>query len=547
MEKRVILAVVLSILIIITFQHITAKNYHSQSPAEQTGLVSQQIEPGAELSSLEPSAQKPMPSGAKDVVVETGLFKLVFTTSGARIKSFQLKKYDGVELVSLISRENQDYPLTVVFPGRKDLSGINLAIYKPDKKLLLLNDSNKSGSIKFVYLNNKGFKITKRYTFSYDSYVFDLGLTIDREHGQTLKDKVFLIKYGPGITQPDTKEVRRVYKGPVVRIQQDPGVPPIIKREKYGRDERSQFVTRRYKGDISWISLQDKYFIAALIPFEATGAAIIEKDEQGQCSIALEGVSKPEQTYNVGFYLGPKHEKKLKALNIGLEEIIDYGFFGPIARLLAVVLNIFYQWTHNYGYAIILLAFATKIIFYPLTHRSFEAMRKMQEDMKVVQPELDALKGKYKDNPQKLNKETMELYRKTGVNPLAGCRGGCLPLLLQMPVFIALYVVLYNAITLRGAPFVWWITDLSVKDPYYVLPILMGVSTLVQQKVTGLGKTGADTQQAKMMMWMMPLFLIWIFAKFPSGVVLYWFAFNVFTSIQQLLITKVKPPKQVLK
>jgi YidC/Oxa1 family membrane protein insertase len=166
-------------------------------------------------------------------------------------------------------------------------------------------------------------------------------------------------------------------------------------------------------------------------------------------------------------------------------------------------------------------------------------MQKMQQQMKTIQPEMDALRAKLKDNPQKLNKEIMELYRKRGVNPLASCQSGCLPMLLQMPVFFALYGVLYNSIELRGAPFLGWITDLSAKDPYYILPVLMGASMFVQQKLTGMGvASGPQQEQAKMMTMLMPVFLTWIFASLPSGVVLYWFVFNIATALQQLLIRK---------
>jgi len=369
-----------------------------------------------------------------------------------------------------------------------------------------------------------------------------MDISIKGEAARGLIGKTFLVKYGPGIGQPEIEKMRRYgHRGPVARIQQISGTQLTqIKREKYSRQENTQFVRREYTGEPSWVVLENKYFIAGLAPSQPARSIVVEKDEEGDCWVSLDTTFRREGEYGFILYLGPKHKQKLEALGIKLEEVIEYGLFGPISKLIAVILDFFYKWTHNYGWAIILLAFSTKIVFYPLTHRSFEAMKKMQDDMKLIQPELNELKEKYKGNPQKLNKETMDLYRRRGVNPLSGCKGGCLPLLLQMPVFIALYVVLHNSIELRGAPFFGWLSDLSVRDPYYVLPVLMGLSTIVQQKVTGMGGGGVQTEQTKMMMWMMPLFLIWIFARFPSGVVLYWFAFNVFTTLQQLLITKAK-------
>ncbi len=159
----------------------------------------------------------------------------------------------------------------------------------------------------------------------------------------------------------------------------------------------------------------------------------------------------------------------------------------------------------------------------------------MSEDMQNLQPEMKVIQQKYKNNPQKVQKETMELYKRRGVNPLAGCKGGCLPLLFQMPVFVALFAVLNNSIALRQAPFILWIRDLSAPDPYFVIPILMGVAQIFQTKLTGMGVTAAQPGQAKMMTYMMPAVLTLLFLGFPAGMVLYWLCFNVFTSIPRLI------------
>jgi YidC/Oxa1 family membrane protein insertase len=194
-----------------------------------------------------------------------------------------------------------------------------------------------------------------------------------------------------------------------------------------------------------------------------------------------------------------------------------------------------YRWVGNYGWAIILLSFFVNLILYPFTRKSFNAMRKMSEDMQKLQPEMKAIQEKYKNNPQKMQKETMELYKRRGVNPFAGCKGGCLPMLFQMPVFIALFAVLNNSIRLRQAPFIFWIRDLSAPDPYFVIPILMGVTQIFQTKLLGMGATAAQPGQAKMMTYMMPVVLTVLFLSFPAGIVLYWLCFNVFTSIPRLI------------
>jgi len=615
LDKRLILAIALAILIMTGYQFIMGRLHPIeeqrqelyptiQATQEPSPAIKQIPKPTPEL--LAPAAAYTEP---KDLIVDTDLFRIVFTTQGARIKSYQLKRYQardikptdiekeidreknedkkrqleaylaeivdrnteltgleealgradsararleldnqirvvqGVELISLDARYHKDYPLSVVFPGVPQTEQWDYVIYKPDKEKLVITERNKRGSVAFHCINNQGLELIKRFTFFYNSYSFQLDILLKGEAAQGLIGKTFLLKYGPGIGQPEIEKVRRYgHRGPVARIQQISGTQLTqIKREKYSRQENTQFVRREYTGKPSWIALENKYFITGLVPSQPARSVVVEKDEEGDFWVGLDTTFGREGEYRFVLYLGPKNKQRLEALGVGLDEVIDYGLFGPIAKLIAVVLDFFYKWTHNYGWAIILLAFGTKIVFYPLTHRSFEAMKKMQDDMKLIQPELNELREKHKGNPQKLNKETMDLYRRRGVNPLSGCKGGCLPLLLQMPVFIALYVVLHNSIELRGAPFFGWLSDLSARDPYYILPVLMGLSTIVQQKVTGMGGAGGvQTEQTKMMMWIMPLFLIWIFARFPSGVVLYWFAFNVFTTLQQLLITKAK-------
>jgi len=613
LDKKLILAIVLAISIMTGYQFIVRRLYPVEEQPQQFSAPQQELYPAIkQIPKHTPELLAPVAAYTepKDLIVDTGLFRAVFTTQGARIKSYRLKKYQardikptdiekeidrekneekkreleaylgevvernakltslkealgragstrarleledqirvaqGVELISLNARYHKDYPLSVVFPGVPQTEQWDYLIYEPDKEKLIINERNKSGSIAFHCINNQGLELIKRFTFFYNAYSFQLDILLKGEAVQGLIGKSFLVKYGPGIGQPEIEKMRRYgHRGPVARIQQIAGTQLTqIKREKYSRQENTQFVRREYTGKPSWVALENKYFMAGLAPSQPARSVVAEKDEEGDYWVSLDTTFGREGEYGFMLYLGPKHKQKLEALGIKLEEIIEYGLFGPISKLIAVILDFFYKWTHNYGWAIILLAFSTKIVFYPLTHRSFEAMKKMQDDMKLIQPELNELKEKYKGNPQKLNKETMDLYRRRGVNPLSGCKGGCLPLLLQMPVFIALYVVLHNSIELRGAPFFGWLSDLSVRDPYYVLPVLMGLSTVIQQKVTGMGMGGGgvQTEQTKMMMWIMPLFLIWIFARFPSGVVLYWFAFNVFTTLQQLLITKAK-------
>lgn len=216
----------------------------------------------------------------------------------------------------------------------------------------------------------------------------------------------------------------------------------------------------------------------------------------------------------------------LRSYNLDLEHIIDFGFFSILARPLFWILKFFDRFTGNYGWSIILLTIIVRTPFIPLLSKSQKSMRKMQK----IQPKLNELREKYKKDPQRLQKETLEMYKKHKVNPV----GGCLPMLLQIPVFFALYKVLMVAIELRGAPFMLWITDLSAKDPYYILPIVMGITMVVQQKMT---PTSLDPKQNRMMM-LMPVVFTFMFLNFASGLVLYWLVNNLLSIIQQFFTNR---------
>jgi YidC/Oxa1 family membrane protein insertase len=245
-------------------------------------------------------------------------------------------------------------------------------------------------------------------------------------------------------------------------------------------------------------------------------------------------------------YVGPLDDKKLAAIGYNLQELVDYGFFGGVSKVLLSILGFFYKFTHNWGVAIICLTILINIILFPLTFKSFHSM----QQMKKIQPHMQKLKELHKDNPQKLNKEMMELYKQYNVNPL----GGCLPLLLQMPIFIALYQGLMRFIELKGSHFLW-IKDLAKPDAVplpvslpvlgssiNILPILMVGVMLLQQKVSqgisGAAMTDEQASQQKMMMLMMPLFFGFLFYKMPSGLVLYWLTNTILMTTEQTFIGK---------
>jgi YidC/Oxa1 family membrane protein insertase len=292
-----------------------------------------------------------------------------------------------------------------------------------------------------------------------------------------------------------------------------------------------------------WIGLESEWYIAALVPLSPGFKVVTQKGPADTVQVALKAGPPPLAPGQAWegralLYVGPKEYDRLKALGVGLEQTINWGHFLYIPLLsmewvaipMLWLMNFFHRYVPNYGVAIILLTVFTKILFYPLTLKSMASMKAMQ----ALQPQVNALKAKYQKDPQRAQREMMELYKKHGVNPM----GGCLPMVVQIPIFYALYLVFSLSVELQNATFLCfgtlfglhlWICDLAQQDPTYVLPILMGVSMFIQQKMS---PTVGDPRQAKIML-LMPVIFTFMFLNLPSGLVLYWFVSNVLQILQQ--------------
>ena len=299
------------------------------------------------------------------------------------------------------------------------------------------------------------------------------------------------------------------------------------KRKQYtaGKLKKPKAIT----GNIKWIALEDKYFFAALVPSGPMASADLWSNKEVP-AVSLSGRPGVQSFY---VYVGPKSRYELMALDKGLEHIVDFGFFSIIAIPIFWLLKELFALTGNYGWSIILLTIVIRVPFLPLVSKSQRSMKKMQ----MVQPMVVEIKAKHKKNAEKMNQEVMALYKKYKVNPL----GGCLPLLLQLPVFFALYKVLLAAIELRSAPWIFWIADLSQKDQFYVLPIVMGATMLLQQRMT---PTSGDPKQQKIMQ-LMPIVFTFMFLWFPAGLVLYWLINNLLAIGQQYFINKNMATKSI--
>lgn len=284
-----------------------------------------------------------------------------------------------------------------------------------------------------------------------------------------------------------------------------------------------------------WVAMLEHYFLSAIIPDQkesqdyytkAVASGIQDEYIIGIRSPPLTIVPGEQKRFRMQSYMGPKLQEDLEEIAPGLELTTDYGIFSVISKPLFWLLNKINQWVGNWGVAIILLTILIKLVFYKLSEVSYRSMARMRK----FQPQFTRLRDRYKDDREQLNKEIMALYKKEKINPL----GGCLPILVQVPVFIALYWVLLESVELRQAPFILWITDLSTRDPFFVLPVLMGLTMFLQNH---LNPSPPDPIQAKIMMFLPWIFTVF-FAFFPAGLVLYWFANNVISIAQQWAITR---------
>lgn len=501
MEKRTLLAIILSILVIVIWSYLfTPKPVPKKAePPEQTIV---QKEPTPEKKVELPVIAEPAVIEGEDVIVDTDLYRAIFSTKGAVIKHWELKKYkDKVgSPVILLNTPGNIPPLSILFEGEgKDIP--QRLTYNVNTYKLTLTGTDGNGELLFTS-DYQGISIKKRFRFYNNLYKVDLSI-------ETINTPSYLLAVGTDFGIFDKKE--RGHKGPVI----------LIESERKEFDEKLK-EERYFTGNIRWIANEDKYFATAIVPIGKVEGASVWKDG----NIPEIAIKLKSEKNDLILYAGPKEYDTLKRLNLGLEHIIDFGWFSIVAMPLFWVLKFFYSFLGNYGWAIILLTIIVRIPFIPLMHKSQQSMKKMQ----ALQPMMAEIKERYKKDPQRMQKELTELYKKHKVNPV----GGCLPMLLQIPVFIALYNVLSNAIELRGAPFILWIKDLSAKDPYYILPIVMGISMVIQQKMT---PSTMDPTQAKMMM-LMPIVFTFLFLTFPSGLVIYWLVNNILAIIQQYYANK---------
>jgi YidC/Oxa1 family membrane protein insertase len=385
-----------------------------------------------------------------------------------------------------------------------------------------LKEGEKELAVNLFWKNAEGLSVTKTYIFTPGSYDIKVNYEINNQSGKTWAGTYFATLERQNV-KPEKKGFFQVstFQGVAISSEEKP-------YEKISYEKMAEKNLDRYIHG-GWLSIQQKYFITAWVPSakEAYHYYTTKAGEDlysvGLNYTQLEVFPGKKQTINSDLYLGPEIAKNLRAVAPHLDLAVDYGWLWFISIVLFWIMQQIYSLVGNWGWSIILVTILIKAAFYKLSSSSYASMNKMRE----LAPRLQTLKERYGDDRQKLSQATMELYRREKINPLA--LGGCLPQLIQIPVFIALYYVLAEAVELRHAPFIFWIHDLSAKDPYYVLPILMGVSMFITQKMS---PQAADPTQAKMFM-LLPVVFTVLFISFPSGLVLYWLVNNCLSALQQ--------------
>ncbi len=509
MQKNLILAVVLSSLVYIGWYSYMEKRLPKQpAPAAQAAAqnAAQPAAQGVQAPAQAAPAALPADWKKQAVSIKAGKADYTFFPGAASIAS---AVYEGPVA-----------PVELVRDPERGLFASTLPLQFRLK-------SRTADSVEFSAQIPGGPLVTKKFTFSPDNGFNTLEITAVNNSGRPQTIAPWEIRVGPGLgtVKSEEKENEKLCVADYTFTETGRKHPTL----KELKDEPAQH-------DWVWTGLNNRYFLAALSGGNFQNTRPLKRLETvgENKKTPLLVVPMPASELKAGekrvwssqFYLGPKDYDHLKKLGMGLDRSVDFGFFAPLAKLANSSLIYFYKLTGNYGVAIVILSILIQLILTPLSFKSFKSMAVM----KKLQPEMKSIQTRYKDDPKRMNQEVMDLYKRHGTNPL----GGCLPMLLQIPVFFALFTALRNSWSLHGAPFVFWIKDLSAKDPFYVLPLVMGGIMFLQQYMN---PQTSDPSQAAMMKWM-PVIFTFMFLTFPSGLVLYWLINSTWGFAQSMYLQK---------
>jgi len=550
-QSRLLIAIVLSLAIFLAWQFIFAPDEAErrqakkvESPAVEEKQAAKETEkPYKEAvetpAPVEQSTVEATPLQiAATVTVDTPLYQAKISENGAVFYSFLLKNYR--------EKVQKDAPFKQILTGDetvgigrlgfagKSIAGLDKAVFSANLPSGRLDVNDSPRNLTFSWRSPDGIVIEKTYKFAPDTYAIGMEVIIKNSSGRGIQDRLFV---SLNAKAPGDKRMY-AFEGPSALINDE---LKEIKTKKL-KDQNT------FEGKIKWVALQSRYFMSGLIPDQIEEASLhlaLKSDKfvaarYRQPEKAIQAGT--QYTYNYQLFMGPKRIEELKNVGNDLNKVVDFGWFDILAKPCLWLMNLFYSVIPNYGVAIIVLTLLVKILLWPLGQKSYKSM----SEMKKIQPLMKEIREKYKDDKQRMNQEVMGLYRTYKINPL----GGCLPMVVQLPVFFALYRMLYEAIELRHAPFFLWIDDLAAPDrlfrfdfsipfmePPYGIPVLtivMGASMLLQQKMS---PPMGDATQAKMMMFM-PIIFTFIFINFSSGLVLYWLVNNILSIAQQYYTQK---------
>jgi YidC/Oxa1 family membrane protein insertase len=552
MDKRTILAFILSFIILVGWslffgpkqeQTPVEKPVPADAETEEISDARKAVPPARPAQAPDAEATRPtdLPSEEeKEIEIDTPLYTAVFSNVGPTIRSFKLKEYRQttdpsspmIDLVSL-KKEMGDF-LLIGFDNHSSPQK-GRTVFHVEQDEIQMGSGAAPKDLVFKGTTPDGIDVVQTFRFHPDRYKIDLSVDVTNGSPSPVEG---VFRGSLRTLPPQDKGGYYAYVGFALLVNN--------KLEEVSVEDPSDEETVR--GPLGWVAYEDNYFMAAIVPDAPSEGTFTGRHLS---SGVLEGIYvQPPVSINPSgmkssqceLYLGPRDLGILKDFGKGLDRAINFGWTDIIAKPLLYVLRFFDSYIHNYGLSIILLTILVKILFWPLTHKSYKSMKEMQK----LQPLMAKLREKYKNDKQKLNQEMMALYKTYKVNPM----GGCLPMLVQIPVFFALFRVLGGCIELRHAPFALWINDLSAPDrlfhfpfeipfmtPPYGIPVLtllMGASMFIQQKMT---PTPGDPTQAKIMMFL-PIIFTFMFINFPSGLVLYWLVNNIISIGQQYRIHK---------
>lgn len=469
-------------------------------------------------------------AGGQLIKIETDLVRAEISTKGGDIRRLEFKQHKGTldkTKSFVLFQSASDH----VYVAQSGLIGDGLAnhhtLYTVAANQFVMKEDDKQLEVRLTAPEVNGVKIEQVYRFTRGSYVIDVSYEVTNGGEKTLRPYGYFQLVRDRKPPEGDSMMLPTYTGPAVFTTGD-------KFQKVAFDDIDKAKTPYSKAlqDEGWVSMIQHYFMSAFLPKEKVQREFYTRKLEhglyaaGVTVVSAEVAAGQKGVVSVPLYAGPQDQATLEKLAPGLELVVDYGILTVIAAPLFWVLSWIHGWVGNWGIAIILLTVLVKLLFYPLTEASYKAMAKM----KVIAPKMQQLKERYGDDRQRMQKAMMELYQKEKVNPMAGC----LPILVQMPVFIALYWVILASVELRHAPFYGWIQDLSSIDPWYILPVLMGASMIIQ---TRLNPEPPDPIQAKVMKIMPVAFSIFFFF-FPAGLVLYWLVNNILSIAQQWHINR---------